>query len=902
MTSPSSEDGHLWQPVRPVESYHGFAATSLPSRPADLASVQPSPDSLNSAPDWSHAQPLSGQERGRRVGLDDEASQHRTATGKLHETGPAFASLSSLPCSASTTSELVMSAASPSPGLFYAPPPPRAPTHSVSAREESIASPVRFPTPPFPRPDSPLPPLPPHSTSQRIRAPAKTSSSSSIPAPLTSHTSLAAFKAHYRAASSQTKRFSAGGGSSEDTHRTSSDVDLDFSFEYDARKDVKLSLSDDSLVEEALAEEETLVVPDQQQPREWVGIDMRPAEHDIPESHLVRSSSGQLVGARHERAASAMDLRAQFKAGEMSAQTAPADVAITMNVEPAEEQHRRKVREGKRPVEGERAVETAVWMHEDVLSAPLARPQPPSAVYRRSVGRGFAYNPTETLAVPPLSAPPQYQATFAERQQQPPLRSAYDVELDDAKRSRAFPLPLRLLDRTKRTANALVSPVLNTAASFGGGKATNGTAHYESDAESVGPSPLFDDDFDGTIRTAPSTPNDTPLFQECFDEDDTAPPIPVPHRLGSSANPPLPLAGLGLDFGGGKGLNDFPVIPLRQSRRISLPPDVTRRRSFRQSTVLPSFAISPPQDRSSEDGTTTSSDSSDALSQDSMVDPTASPSRRLSRRYSSTAATQPLPAARQHSVHFEQSILASSSSLGTKDHTPDRHNGPSVRTPQHLLITPTPKKGLSPSFSFSPAPLRLVKAQLLRAAGYDIAEPPTASLSAPTGPEVQREQTAVQPGSRPASPRTVARDGVRRRTAVWDDLTDLLSSSPAMWLDEVVPAKLAFIAGFLFGPWCWILGGWWLRSLDGELSSTRGQRCRDPDCGCGRFLRGSALREHSTASSALSKDKAAKLNPHEPEMWAGLDRWVFLCRVAAGGGGVGVAVIFAVAVWAAATA
>jgi hypothetical protein len=44
------------------------------------------------------------------------------------------------------------------------------------------------------------------------------------------------------------------------------------------------------------------------------------------------------------------------------------------------------------------------------------------------------------------------------------------------------------------------------------------------------------------------------------------------------------------------------------------------------------------------------------------------------------------------------------------------------------------------------------------------------------------------------------------------------------------------------------------------------------------------------------------LNPHEEEMWAGLDRWIFFNRVAAVGGGVGVAVVVSVAIWAAAVA
>ncbi|GAA6031981.1 hypothetical protein JCM8097_003372 [Rhodosporidiobolus ruineniae] len=784
---------------------------------------------------------------------------------------------------------------------------PRSPARPhLAAAKENLPSPVRSSNaPPFPRPDSPLPALPP-STSQRIRAPAKVpTASTSYPAPLTSHTSLAAFKAAHKPVTSRHgKAPSQGGSSSEDTHRTSSDVDLDFSVEYDPRRDVELSvIEDEQLVEEALASQDTLVLPKHGQgpsSADWVGIDMRPAEHDIPESHLVRSNSGQLVGARHGRATSAMDLRAQFKAAEAAAAAAAprAEVSIPVEADDGEEDERRRaVREGKRPVEGERAASTTLWIHDDALVAAQAAPQPPKAIYRRSLGRGFAYNATDAVGVLPRSAPPEYQATFAsQQQQQPNLLPLSNDHVEQAKRSKAFPLPLRLLERTKHAATAIVSPALSAASSFGrASPLPGGGTVADSDAGSIGPSPLFDnEEFEGTVRTAPSTPNDTPRLQECFDEDDMAPPVPVPHRLGTSTGA-APLAGLGFSFDGAEGGEDFPTIPLRQSRRVSLQPNAIRRRSLLRQDPLPSFAVSPPQpDRPSEDGSTESS----APSQDSAADPTVSPSRRLSRRYSSSAAAVAATAApRQVSVHFD--------SLVTSE-TPERYTGPSVRTPQHLLVTPTPPadgktRNLSRSFSFSPAPLRLVKAQLLRAAGYDVNPAPIAGAQVE---QKEKEEHPVRLDSPAASidGRVGQEVGVRRRMAMWDDLADLLTTSPATWLDEVVPAKLAFIAGFLLGPWLWILGGWYLRPLDGELVASRGQRCRDPSCGCGRILRGSALREHSSESSALTREKAKALNPEEPEMWAGLDRWVFMNRVAAGAAGVGVAVLFAVAVWAAASA
>lgn len=100
------------------------------------------------------------------------------------------------------------------------------------------------------------------------------------------------------------------------------------------------------------------------------------------------------------------------------------------------------------------------------------------------------------------------------------------------------------------------------------------------------------------------------------------------------------------------------------------------------------------------------------------------------------------------------------------------------------------------------------------------------------------------------------------------------------------------------GPWCWLIGGWYLRSLDGEFRSTRGRRCREPDCGCGRIMRGSALRDHPAAVAAKN-DRTVRVGE---ERFAGLDKWVFYNRVAAGSSGAVVTGLVIVAIWAAITA
>ncbi|BGP36540.1 hypothetical protein JCM10449v2_000441 [Rhodotorula kratochvilovae] len=801
-----------------------------------------------------------------------QAPRHARPQLQTAESSLSFASLAS---AASTTSDLVMSASDPAPSPFFVPPPLERPPRPVVADKENVSSPVRErAASPFPRPDSPLPPVPRTSTTaaQRIRAPSRppSTAASGFPTPLTAHNSLAAFKAAQAGAASN-------GGCSSSTHRTSSDVDLDLSFEYDPAQQADMSLLSDELVEEGLESH-----------GDWVGIEVRPAEHDIPESQLVRSSSGQLVGARHARAASAMDLRAQFKAA--AAAGGRADVAITMEHDDDAEARRHAIREGKRPLEGARA---------HPATAPLEQgerflPEPLERAYRRNGGRGYAYNPTDALASEPRSAPPLFQATFADHQKRLP---AAPVPAEEVKRSRAFPLPLRLLQQTKRSAEALA---YSAASAFT--RSPRSPAAADSDVDSMGASPMFDSDFDGTVRTAPSTPNDTPRMQECFDSDEATPPPPVPHRLGNSAHGAA-LAGLGLDFGAAVRDDDdeFPVVPLRQSRRVSLPPVAVRRRSIRHDKI-PSLAISPPPlERPSEDSTTGTS-SSTLSSQDSAADPTVSPVRRISRRLSTTSPTTTSRPLRPLVRFDHQTPVAVSSATDTPTSRASSPGGPSIPTPQHLLVSPSPHANVKrdPSFSFSPAPLRLVKVQLLRAAGYG-APAPEADIDA----AVEQNALPAEPDAQPASPSTAVDmttvAPARRRPGVWDDVADLLAS-PTAWADEVVPAKLTFVAGFLFlAPWLWLLGGWYLRPSDGEFHTQRGTRCRDAGCGCGRIVRGSALAAPAHAATA-SAAKQARLNPTEPARYAGLDRWVFMNRVAAGASGVIVAVLFAVAVSAAAAA
>ncbi|GAA5923491.1 hypothetical protein JCM1841_001536 [Sporobolomyces salmonicolor] len=930
--------------LRPVPSYSSFTDTATTTGSLNYAyvSAQPSLPSTSQESLLTAATPNSEAPKPAPRSRQDTSSSWDTAEGEPAEErvagGPQLRTelsystfTSSFTASSSTGSDLVMSATGPYPSPFYVPPPPR----PVVSNKENITSPVRTAIQPSgPRPISALFPLPPKSSStvQHLRAPSKSSSgSSSLPyraPPLTAHTSLAAFKAHHHLdATPRANTATAKATSSDDSHRTSSDVDLDLSFDYEPRQDV----GDGSFEDESAPQSETgsgAGGKRMHKEAEWVGIDMRPLVHGIPEGQLVRSSSGKLVGAQSARARSAVDLRAQFKAAEQEqqardpAQTQAQEVAIVMMEElnvlaedGADEARRREIRTGKQPAEGERAA----WIRTSSIDAGLPAgvdaggaslrkfPEPLKPTYRRSVGKGFTYNATESLYTPPhsapASAPPQYQSSFPPAEQDAP--SPFSAELEQAKRTKTFPLPLRLVHRTKRSAAALTasSPVLGSF--FGGSKRSPA---LDSETETPEPSPIFDtqSEFDregegeGTVRTAPSTPNDTPLMQECFDEDETTPPL-VPNRDEA-------LAGLGFDFGteAAEAVDEFPVVPLRQSRRVSLPPPATKRLSIRHAPI-PSLSISPPSrcHDALDDIIETASTSSS--SQDSAVDPTVSPSRRLSRRLSSSAATRSRPT----STIYSSPDTSSPRRLFMRD-------GPTVRTPQHLLTTPTPSsdRARSPSFSFSPAPLQLVKAQLLRAAGYGVVD---TSQQVPSAASAITHEPAHAGSPKKASPRQATPQDkggkaveplrARSKMGMLDDVADMLSSSAETWIDEVVPAKLAFIAGFLLGPWCWILGGWYLRALDGELRTTRGQRCRDPSCSCGRILRGSAARQQQEQKHQLQLQHSASNGsataggaPDDADLWAGLDKWVFVNRVAAGSGGVTVAVLVAVAIWAATSA
>lgn len=94
-------------------------------------------------------------------------------------------------------------------------------------------------------------------------------------------------------------------------------------------------------------------------------------------------------------------------------------------------------------------------------------------------------------------------------------------------------------------------------------------------------------------------------------------------------------------------------------------------------------------------------------------------------------------------------------------------------------------------------------------------------------------------------------------------------------LDQLRPSQLLFIAAFIFGPWCFFVGGWCMRPADGDYRSRRGIRCRCPPeqetCEChAEFYRQLRLSGGKTANA-----------PNGQALIPKMDRFVLANRVGA---------------------
>lgn len=87
-------------------------------------------------------------------------------------------------------------------------------------------------------------------------------------------------------------------------------------------------------------------------------------------------------------------------------------------------------------------------------------------------------------------------------------------------------------------------------------------------------------------------------------------------------------------------------------------------------------------------------------------------------------------------------------------------------------------------------------------------------------------------GSSPARPDTVLQTQTQAQTQYKRPRTRLLSAQGFDLrgrVDRMRPSQLLFLAAFIAGPWCFLVGGWCLRSIDGDYRSAKGIRCRCPD-------------------------------------------------------------------------
>ncbi|KAM0793371.1 hypothetical protein ACM66B_000826 [Microbotryomycetes sp. NB124-2] len=260
-------------------------------------------------------------------------------------------------------------------------------------------------------------------------------------------------------------------------------------------------------------------------------------------------------------------------------------------------------------------------------------------------------------------------------------------------------------------------------------------------------SPLFDGDSQGSIRTAPTTPNDTPIMPEHDHQAISAHADEEYQRLMKHKGP---MHGLGFD-----------VEPLSSSQPES---------------KIPFVSVTAPADESDDDESGT---------EESAVDPIASPSRRLSNRLSRLEQAAPVT----HVVRPEMAALR------------ERKSARFDQQPRHLLRSETMpgarlphEKAADARFAFKPVPLQLV-----------VDHCPPSQL-----------QTATTHAHAPT------RSRARPLSVV--SLLDL-ASYPSALFDETRPAKMTLWLGFLLGPWLWIIGGWYLRSRDGEVPGTQGFRC-----------------------------------------------------------------------------
>lgn len=674
----------------------------------------------------------------------------------------------------------------------------------------------------------------------------------------------------------------------------SGDVDLDLSFEFQPASEGRNGLG-----------YRMPSVLDQRQRVEnqgdWVEIDIPPRsfsslssseeeagrDHGISEGEMVRSPSGQLLGTK-KRVKSAVELRKAYLAGEQQVYPdfGTGTKAFAVMFDGGDENR-------YSGIEGRHSGGTArnEWVRKTSIDPSLrlaSNSLAGASNYHNSFGKGFAYNPTDPLHVPLPDSPASPEA------------------MQEAARAKTFPLPLKLVDRLRSPSPLINSPAWSIGSFFISHKDGPDaiTANVLDDYGGVRKSEDYHPDGPRSRRPSwageltkstlefmrmkgrldtPMSDDDSPVFGGStpsdfgFSSDDQArtpqediyvyrhgaymrpgsdegsPRVeeqPVQVHLGrrrSELNK-HELDGLGLDFSG-DDIDPIPVDKLHPLPISSL--DIPRRRG-----VVPRLSFSPPALSIIED----TDDRSSLQTSESGLDPSvASPTRRLSRMTS------------QHSISYRRHSTSSLLQIQQAISPPPRpHFGPGLRTlhtsSSRSVSSPSPTD--RPRSTFTPVPLTLVEHHRIRTGNSH-----THYVSNRHDPSLQLASSFTTNGK-----------------FSLNTIKDVFLHTSISTLDAMVPAQLLFWSGFLFGPWCWIIGGWWLRHLDGELWRTRGSRCRSPRCACGSMV--------GWHSDAMVRHHCG-IGVAEREKWAGLDQWVFVNRIASLGAGATITVLVGVAISAA---
>lgn len=611
----------------------------------------------------------------------------------------------------------------------------------------------------------------------------------------------------------------------------------------------------------------------------------RSIRRSTSESEVVRSDSGQLLGNK-QKLKSVLGLRQAYFDGERA----------------LDAQGGNQINQKRLPTMTTARTE---WVRKTSLDPTLnlssiARKRSDVPTYHHSLGNGFAFNPTDPLNIPLPESPATTPST--------PL---------EAKKSKVFRLPLKLVEKRK-SINPLASPAWSISSFFtpaqvkepivaitadilvdyvpskrasqdlrlshefeesqraswagdltksaldllSGRRSRPGTPHNRRNIStpSEEDSPMFGgstpSDFHISSDEMIRTPRDTSLYIY----NDTEEEEEENHQYYSYSEQPVEvdlgrprsqlrkdaLAGLGLDFSGNEEGNSNHHSHQISIGQRSLPHFAGRPRSF-QRPQIPSLSLSPPPLSDIEDDDDDDLNSSLQSSQ-SDIESLNILSRRASRILASPSTLSIGSENSSQSPDYLVSAARPHFGTGLRGLYPTASQSNS----QEIIASPVPSpRSANNRFSFIPVSLNLVNhKRQLPISNYDsmklsspivLLSPPSVALRAP------------------------------HRSSFVNSITSTLSSSPRSKLDEMVPAKLLFLAGFLFGPWCWILGGWWLRGQDGELWKTRGSRCREENC-----CSGSMKRSHHPG--VRRQETTLK--------WGEVDQFVFLNRVAGVGSGV----------------